>query len=62
MAMTIDPFGGQDWFKPATGVLLVFPLVWYALLAVTILRDPRGRGWHDRAAGSVVVRRGGPPS
>jgi uncharacterized RDD family membrane protein YckC len=40
----------------------VLPLLWYALLAITMLRHPRGQGWHDRFAGSVVVRRAGPPS
>jgi hypothetical protein len=41
---------------------LVLPVAWYLLLSLTMLRDPRGRGWQDKAAGSVVVRRSGPPS
>lgn len=39
------------------------PLAWYAVLAVSVLAEGRrGRGLHDRLAGSVVVRRAGPPA
>lgn len=43
-------------------LLEIGPLVWIALLTLSIARDRRGRGWHDKLAGSVVVRREGPPS
>ncbi len=36
--------------------------VWYAVLAVSAANERRGRGLHDRAAGTVVVRRAGSPS
>jgi hypothetical protein len=38
------------------------PIAWAAWLFITAMNDPKGRGWHDRAAGSVVVRRAGSPS
>jgi uncharacterized RDD family membrane protein YckC len=31
------------------------PLAWL-VLAVVIERHPRRQGWHDRAAGTLVVR------
>lgn len=52
----------QAWREPLYAVFAVLPLIWFAVLAVTMLRDPRGRGWQDKVAGSVVVRRSGPPS
>lgn len=30
-------------------------VIWYVLLAWSSLEDPRGQGWHDTVAGSVVV-------
>jgi hypothetical protein len=46
----------------AAGALLV-PLAWYLILALsTLVEGKRGRGLHDRIAGSVVVRRAGPPA
>lgn len=50
------------WRDPLYALLAVLPIAWFVLLSITMLRDPRGRGWQDRAAGSVVVRRSGPPS
>jgi uncharacterized RDD family membrane protein YckC len=50
---------------PAIAIYLLLglgPVAWYALLAITVVRDRRGRGWHDKLAGSVVVRRDGSPS
>jgi uncharacterized RDD family membrane protein YckC len=39
-------------------MLTVIPAAWYAILALTVLADRRrGRGLHDLAAGSVVIRR-----
>jgi uncharacterized RDD family membrane protein YckC len=38
------------------------PVLWLLLLGLSIVRDERGRGLHDRLAGSVVVRREGSPS
>lgn len=52
----------QVWREPLYALFAVLPLVWFGVLSVTMLRDPRGRGWQDRLAGSVVVRRSGPPS
>lgn len=41
----------------------LLPIVWYALLGLSVLMEGRrGRGLHDRLAGSVVVRRAGPPA
>jgi len=44
--------------------LAVFlPIAWYIVLGLSVLADRRrGRGLHDRLAGSVVVRRAGPPA
>jgi uncharacterized RDD family membrane protein YckC len=36
------------------GILL---LAWLTLVAVTVARNPRHRGIHDQASGSIVVRR-----
>ncbi len=39
------------------------PIAWYLVLAVSVaVEGRRGRGLHDRLAGSVVVRRAGPPA
>jgi len=38
------------WILPAAAV-------WYVVLALSAIRDPRGRGFHDRLADSVVVRK-----
>ncbi len=38
------------WIWPVVAVL------WYLVLALPAIRDPRGRGLHDRLADSVVVR------
>lgn len=46
--MTMPPLGLPF------GVLLV---AWLAVVATTIVRNPRRRGIHDLAAGSIVVRR-----
>lgn len=43
-------------------VLLLWPFAWWTALASSAARDRRGRGWHDKLAGSVVVRRDGSPS
>ena len=62
------PAEGVDWAEyplradPLYAAFAVLPMVWFAVLSITMLRDPRGRGWQDKAAGSVVVRRSGPPS
>ena len=43
---------------PGVGLLLsVGILVWYGLIALTIVRSPMRRGLHDLAAGSVIVSR-----
>jgi len=62
MSMVMDPEGGRGWYDAENLVMLVGPLAWYALLTLTIARDPRGQGLHDKVAHSVVVRRSGPPS
>ena len=36
-------------------LLWIVPLAWL-VLAVVIERHPRRQGWHDRAAGTLVVR------
>lgn len=39
------------------------PVAWYVVLGLSVLLEgKRGRGLHDRLAGSVVVRRAGPPA
>jgi uncharacterized RDD family membrane protein YckC len=39
------------------------PIAWYVVLGLSVLVEgKRGRGLHDRLAGSVVVRRAGPPA
>jgi uncharacterized RDD family membrane protein YckC len=39
------------------------PVAWYVVLGLSVLIEgKRGRGLHDRLAGSVVVRRAGPPA
>jgi uncharacterized RDD family membrane protein YckC len=43
-------------------ITLFGPMAWYVILAFSVLVDRRGRGLHDRLAGSVVVRRAGPPA
>jgi uncharacterized RDD family membrane protein YckC len=57
-----EPEASQLWREPLYAVFAVLPLLWFAVLSLTMLRDARGRGWQDRVAGSVVVRRSGPPS
>lgn len=58
----------DDPLNPADPNAVVFvarmvPLAWYALLAASSLLDRRrGRGLHDLAAGSIVIRRAGSPS
>ena len=41
------------------GICVALPVVWYLIIALTIGINGRGRGLHDRAAASVVVRREG---
>lgn len=60
--VALDPDASHEWYRLLEVVLLAAPVAWYGLLTVTIMRDSRGQGWHDRIAGSVVVRRAGPPS
>jgi hypothetical protein len=44
--------------EPLLGALLALLIAaWYAVLFVTTARDRRRRGLHDRAVGSVVLRR-----
>lgn len=65
LVQVVALFGGDmagSWQEIVYAGALVLPVAWYLLLSLTMLRDPRGRGWQDRAAGSVVVRRSGPPS
>lgn len=39
------------------------PPIWYLVLGLSVLAEGRrGRGLHDRLAGSVVIRRAGPPA
>ena len=43
---------------PLLGAILAVVIgVWYAVLFITTARNPRKRGLHDRAAGSMVRRR-----
>jgi uncharacterized RDD family membrane protein YckC len=43
---------------PLLGAILALAIaVWYAVLFITTARNPRKRGLHDRAAGSMVRRR-----
>ena len=41
-----------------SGLAITLPIIWFAVLFVSSLVDSRGRGLHDRLAGSVVVREG----
>ena len=50
-ALRFIPFG------LALIVPFIGPLIWIGL-AISVATDPRGQGFHDRLAGSVVVRRG----
>ena len=43
-------------------LLVLGPLLWGVVLAVTCLRNPRGQGLHDQASHAVVVRRAGTAS
>jgi uncharacterized RDD family membrane protein YckC len=36
-------------------VALLMPQVVTLALLVSILRDPRRRGWHDKAAGTIAI-------
>jgi uncharacterized RDD family membrane protein YckC len=45
-----------SWLYDFFGLAPLLVLVWYLLLGVTTLNDPRGRGLLDRLAGTVVVR------
>jgi len=51
--------GAQSDQQGATGFALSLPLIWFVLVFITMLINPRGRGLNDRLAGSVVVRREG---
>jgi uncharacterized RDD family membrane protein YckC len=42
-----------------SGLTLVLPIIWYVVLAISIGLSSRGRGLHDVAAASVVVRADG---
>jgi uncharacterized RDD family membrane protein YckC len=44
------------------GFAVLLPSIWLVILTISILVDRRGRGIHDRLAGSVVVRREGSAS
>jgi uncharacterized RDD family membrane protein YckC len=44
------------------GFAVLLPSIWLVILTISILVDRRGRGLHDRLAGSVVVRREGSAS
>jgi uncharacterized RDD family membrane protein YckC len=65
LAQVANNFGISGDESPSIVIYLLLglgPVAWYALLALTVARDRRGRGWHDKLAGSVVVRRDGSPS
>ena len=51
--------GQQSDQQGATGFAVSLPLVWFVVVFMTMLINSRGRGIHDRFAGSVVVRREG---
>jgi len=52
--------GGDPLIVAAAAYFL--PVLWYIVLGLSVLAERRrGRGLHDRLAGSVVVRRAGPP-
>ncbi len=36
--------------------LMLLPVAWYLILAVSIARSRDGRGWHDRVSGAFVAR------
>jgi hypothetical protein len=57
-------FGGDPSFDTAIAqaAAMILPMLWFLILIVSVLLDGRGRGLHDRLAGSVVVRREGSPS
>jgi uncharacterized RDD family membrane protein YckC len=44
------------------GFAVLLPFIWFVILTISILVDRRGRGLHDRLAGSIVVRREGSAS
>jgi uncharacterized RDD family membrane protein YckC len=45
------------WAVPAVPVLIpVLGLMWAGLVYLSVTWDPRLRGWHDKAAGTAVVR------
>jgi len=50
------------WLPAVAGPLMMLGLGWYAVVLMTIARDPRRRGVHDRCAGSVVVKASLPPT
>lgn len=45
-----------------SGMALLVPFVWYVILTISIVVNSQGRGWHDRLARSIVVRRQGSAS
>jgi uncharacterized RDD family membrane protein YckC len=45
-----------------SGMAVLIPFIWFVILTITILLNPRGRGLHDRLARSTVVRREGSAS
>ncbi len=51
-----------EWVPLASTLTQLAPIAWFVVLIVSVLLDERGRGLHDHLSGSVVVRRGGPPS
>lgn len=51
--------GQQSDQQGATGFALSLPLIWFLVVFISMLINPRGRGLNDRLAGSVVVRREG---
>ena len=39
--------GNIAWREPLYAAFAVLPIVWFAVLSITMLRDPRGRGWRS---------------
>jgi hypothetical protein len=49
--------GNQDDQTTASGISITLPVIWFLVLLISALIEREGRGLHDRAARSVVVRR-----
>ena len=52
-----DPLGRVDWTALVSVAVRVGAAAWYLFLVISVLRSPNGRGFHDLATRSAVVRR-----